>query len=358
MMKSFPILRIRKATLKMAFVGLLGMGLFSLRQPGQFYRSYLFAYLLCLGIGLGCLGFLLLHSLTGGAWGKAGRHVFQSGADTLPWLAALFLPILFGLHRIYPWMDPMALLTESPAAAHKRIYFALPFFMIRAAVYFALWWWMGLRQRESTKGSGIQLLVYVLTVSFSSFDWVMSLEPNWSSSIYGAMLMVGDVLSALAFAVLVLNWRSQAEDGRADIIPDDTAHDLGNLLLAFVMLWAYMGLSQYMIIWSGNLPEEISWYLVRQRGGWQAVAILLILFQFALPFLLLLARKRKRKLESLARVAGLILVLRVVDVFWLTAPDFSPGVLSIHVLDFLALLLVGGAWMSVFCSHLQLEETA
>ncbi len=156
--------------------------------------------------------------------------------------------------------------------------------------------------------------MYVFTLSFASFDWVMSLEPQWSSSIYGLMHLVGDVLSALAFTVLVLDWNLRSRKGQPDV-PENTLHDLGNLMLAFVMLWAYMGFSQYLIIWSANLPEEIGWYLARQRGGWQTVAILLILFQFVLPFLLLLARQRKRKLVSLARVAGLILALRVVDLF-------------------------------------------
>lgn len=308
----------------------------------QLFHSYLFAYLVFLGIALGCLGLLLVHSLTGGEWGKASRGALQAGADTLPWLALLFVPILFGLRQIYPWMNP-ARLAGSEALAHKQFYFQPSFFVLRAIVYFFLWSIIARRQRRSAAGSGVGLLIYVLTVSFASFDWVMSLEPQWSSSIYGAMLMVGDVLSALAFVILVLSRRAAAEP-----IPEDVAHDLGNLTLAFVMLWAYMALSQYLIIWSANLPEEIGWYLARQRGGWQFVAIILILFLFALPFLLLLARQRKRKLASLARVAALILVARVIDVFWLTVPDFSPGVFALHALDFLALILMGCAWIALY----------
>jgi hypothetical protein len=138
-------------------------------------------------------------------------------------------------------------------------------------------------------------------------------------------------------------------------IPEDTSHDIGNLLLAFVMLWAYMDLSQYLIIWSGNLPEEIGWYLARQRGGWQVVAVILVLFQFALPFLLLLARRRKRDLPSLAKVATLVLVLRVIDVFWLIAPDFSPRVFALHALDLLTLSFVTGASLWIYCRQLEKE---
>ena len=323
----------------------------------QLCRSYLFAFLVVLGIALGCLGLLLLHSVVGGEWGKVSRRILQAGADTLPWLGVLFIPVLLGLRHIYPWMNPAQLMNDAYAAGHKRFYFQVPFFVLRAVLYFILWSWMGHRQRRATRGSAVGLLVYVLTVSWASFDWVMSLEPQWSSSIYGAMLMVGDVLSALAFVVVVLTWRSQAKEDRSEV-PADTTHDLGNLMLAFVMLWAYMGLSQYLIIWSANLPEEISWYLARQRGGWQIVAIVLIFFQFVLPFLLLLARQGKRNLASLARVAGLILALRVVDVFWLTAPDFSPGRFSLHVLDIAALLALGWVWMFVFLRRLHITEAA
>ncbi len=323
----------------------------------QFFRSYLFAYLVVLGISLGCLGLLLLHSLVGGEWGKASRRVLQAGADTMPWLGALFIPVLLGLRHIYPWMDPALRMSESFTSGHKQIYFYLPFFVLRAVLYFMLWSWMGIRQSRTTKGSAVGLLLYVLTLSLASFDWIMSLEPQWSSSIYGIMLMVGDALSALAFVVLVLNWQERTGHARKKV-SEDTAHDLGNLLLAFVMLWAYMGLSQYLIIWSANLPEEIGWYLARQRGGWQVVAIILILFQFALPFLLLLARQRKRKLSSLAPVAGLILALRVVDLFWLTVPDFSPGRFSLHILDIALLLALGWMGWFIFRSRLQIRETA
>lgn len=349
-MKSLSKTSLSLEARRILFFGIVFALLSRLKPPEPFLRSYLFAFVTILGIGVGCLGLLLLHSLVGGAWGKTIRPILQAGADTVPWLAVLFLPVAFGLRHIYPWMDPTRLAVESAAAAHKRLYFLPSFFILRAFVYFFFWSLVAQRQRNTSSGTGWALLVYVLTVSFASFDWVMSLEPTWSSSIYGAMLMVGNVLSALAFSIVVLDRLAHKQKTHVEA---DVAHDLGNLLLAFVMLWAYMALSQYLIIWSANLPEEIGWYLARQRGGWQIVAIVLILFQFALPFLLLLARQGKRKLSSLAKVAGFILAMRVVDVFWLVAPDFSPGRFSIHVLDFAALLLVGGTWISAFFGRLR-----
>jgi len=320
----------------------------------QFFHSYLYAYLVVVGIALGCLGLLLLHSLVGGQWGKASRPVLQAGADTLPWLGLLFIPVLLGLRHIYPWMDAARMSSDAFSAGHKRIYFQIPFFTLRAILYFVVWSWTAYRQRRTNSKSGFELLIYVFTVSFASFDWIMSLEPSWSSSIYGAMVMIGDVLGALAFVILALDHQDRQLAGTTRI-PDDTIHDLGNLLLAFVMLWTYMALSQFLIIWSANLPEEIGWYLARQKGGWQCVAIVLILFQFALPFALLLSRSRKRKLQNLATVAGGILVMRAIDVFWLTTPDFSPGRFTIHFLDGFLLLILGAVWMILFSHSLERE---
>jgi len=208
-----------------ALIGLAGAGVVGWRQPDQFYHSYLFAYLVFLGLSLGCIGLLLLHSLVGGDWGKPIRGILQAGADMIPWMALLLLPVLIGLKHVYPWTDASHF-AESAAAAHKKIFFDLPFFIGRAAVYFVLWYWMGRPKQQSAGAAAAALVVYILTVSFSSFDWIMSLEPRWSSSIYGAMWIMGDALGALALAILVLARLGEASD--------DTSHDLGNLLLAFV----------------------------------------------------------------------------------------------------------------------------
>jgi hypothetical protein len=170
----------KKLSLYAALLGLAGCLVGAFLRPDQFFKSYLFGYRFVLGVSLGCLGVLLLHAIVGGEWGKTSRRVLQAGADVMPWMALLFLPVLLGARHIYPWTDASRLLTEGPAGAHKQLYFNFPFFVMRSATYFAFWIWIGRRQRRTTDGSAAGLLVYVLTVSFASFDWVMSLEPHWS----------------------------------------------------------------------------------------------------------------------------------------------------------------------------------
>ena len=319
----------------------------AIHHGDQLFRSYLLAYLTWVGIPIGGLGILLLYLLVGGEWGRSSHRILKTLARTIPWTALLFVPILIGLGRIYPWMH----ITNwtGVSAAHKRLYFRPPFFIARTAIYFALWSWLALRFEKRTAALG--LVIYVFTVSFASFDWMMSLEPQWGSTIYGGMIMVGDVLSGFAFTVaLMCGLREQV----TPYVPDgETAVDLGNLLLAFVMLWTYMALSQYLIIWSANLPEEIGWYLARQRGGWQGVALLLIGLQFVLPFFLLLARKNKQRLASLGKVALLLVTVRLIDVFWLVVPDFHPAHFSFHFLDVTVMAALGGIWLDMFFRQLE-----
>jgi hypothetical protein len=200
--------------------------------------------------------------------------------------------------------------------------------------------------------SGPGLVLYVLTVTFASVDWVMSLEPHWFSTIYGVMVIVGQLLATLAFAVVVAALLVDAPP-LADVMTPTHMHDLGNLMLAFVMLWAYMAFSQFLIIWSGNLPEEITWYLHRTQGGWQWVGLGLVLFYFALPFLLLLSRGIKQRVQRLAWIAGAILCMHVVELFWLVVPAFQPRGIAVHWLDVAALMGVGGLWIAVFVWQLK-----
>lgn len=332
----------------------------ALRNTERFFQAYLFASFVFVGIAVGCLGLFLLYRLVGGAWGRASLPVIEAGVKTLPWAALLFAPVLLGMHYIYPWTH-----TEHIAHfPHKVLFFNIPFFALRSAFYFSLWCWLAhFLRKTSTETSNekrqaigaLGLIAYVMSVSFASFDWIMSLEPHWASSIYGAMIMVGCLLSAFAFIVVIRNWQETHPQGW-EKIPTETLLDLGNLILAFVMLWAYMALSQYLIIWSANLPEEIHWYLARQNGGWQGVVTLLVLCQFAAPFFLLLVRKRKQKLESLAVVAWGLLLVRMLDVYWLVMPAFMPGKLRFHYLDAGTLLLTGGLWTLSF--YKQLKEAS
>jgi hypothetical protein len=351
-------------------VGIVGLalsllGAFFSRQ--QFFQSYLLAYVFWLGIALGCLGIVMLHNLSGGGWGVVIRRVLESGMNTLPLMALLFVPLLFGLPYLYEWARPDAV-AHDLVLQHKSAYLNLPFFLIRAALYFALWIgaarvMSGWSAQHDTNAdpqiiarlralSGPGLVIYVLTITFASIDWIMSLEPHWYSTIYGVHFLGGHVLAAFAFAILLGGLLAQRVPF-SDVVAPSHWLDLGNLLLAFVMLWAYFAFSQWLIIWAGNLPEEAIWYSRRNSGGWQWVARLLIAFHFVLPFLLLLSRATKRRPALLATVAGAIIVMRFVDIFWYMMPAFRPGDFSIHWMDVAAPVGVGGIWLASFLRQLR-----
>lgn len=327
-----------------------------------FFQSYLFGYLFWFGMGIGCLGILLLHHLVGGAWGDLIRPLLDAGAMTLPWLAVLFVPLLFGLPVLYPWARPAAVAAD-PLLRHKQPYLNVPFFEIRALLFFGFWCFAAYRLNQCSdlrtpeaserarRRSAPALVLYLFTITFALLDWMMSLEPHWYSTIYGAMVMIGQVLGALALMICGLAVFGGSHPAR-DVSPKPYL-DLGNLLLAFVMFWAYMTFSQYLIMWSANIPEEIVWYMRRQQGGWFLVAMTLIAFQFFLPFLVLLGRRNKARLERLAGVAALIVGLRVLDTFWLIKPVFHPEGLSLHWLDAAALGTIGAIWIGAFLGRLR-----
>jgi hypothetical protein len=348
-----------------AGVVLCGVGVFS--NPTQFFRSYLLAYLFWLSIPLGCLAILMLHHLVGGAWGAMIRRVLESGTRTLPLLVLLFVPLLFGVHELYLWARP-EVVANDPLLQRKTPYLNIPFFILRSAFYFVVWLavsyllnkWSLTQDRSGADPferrmrllSGPGLVLYVLTATFAYVDWMMSLEPHWFSTIYGILVIVGQLLATLAFAVVVAALLVDAPP-LSDVMSPAHFHDLGNLVLAFVMVWAYMAISQFLIIWSGNLPEEITWYLHRTQGGWEWVGLALILFYFALPFLLLLSRGIKQRVPLLAWVAAAILGMHVVDVFWLVVPAFQPTGFAVHWMDGAALMGIGGIWIAVFVWQLK-----
>ncbi len=328
----------------------------------QFFRSYLLGFLFWTGVALGCLAIVMLHHLTGGDWGIVTRRVLESGTRTLPLMILLFLPILFGLHRLYGWIHPINL------PPSQVTYFKLPFFIFRTLLYFLIWLamayflnrWSGDQDHSRDRGllrrlqllSGPGLVVYALTVTFASIDWVMSLEPRWYSTIFGILIIGGQTLSAMAFVIAAVVLLAQYRPF-SEVLQPRHVHDLGKLLLMWVMLWAYFAFSQLLIIWSGNLPEEIPWYLHRLHGSWRWVGVMLILFHFALPFVLLLSRELKRSVRAMALLAVAVIFMRLVDLFWLTAPEFQPGGFHVHWMDLLAPVGVGGIWLAFFARQLK-----
>jgi hypothetical protein len=357
----------RKRALAMGFIALLVCAGAALIQPQPFFSAYLSAYIFWVGIPVGCLALLMLHHLVGGRWGFMIQRVLEAAIQTLPLMALLFIPLLFGLSDLYPWARA-EVVAGDPLLQQKAAYLNLPFFVVRAVVYFAIWIVLGrllvkwsleqdrtadptLTQRLQ-KLSGPGLVLYGLTVTFSAIDWVMSLEPKWYSTIFGMIFMVSDGLAALAF-VIVVSDLIKNEPLLARVISADRFHDLGNLLLALVMLWAYMHFSQFLLIWSENLTEEIPWYLHRFNGSWEWVALALVLFLFALPFVLLLSRTTKRSAVILARVATVILFMHWLSTLWMVAPSFYPGRFHIHWMDIVAPIGIGAVWLGAFLGYLR-----
>src|SRR5713226_6160584 len=347
------------------FTALLIVG--ALTDRAQFFHAYLVGFIFWAGITLGSLALLMLQHLTGGAWGVVIRRVLEAATRTLPLILLLFIPVVVGLKQIYPWMNPAEMNTEvlRLKAAH---YLNPSFFVVRAAIYFALWSvlalllnWLSLKQDRTADlkcGKQMRLLsgpglgIFVITVTFAAIDWVMSLDPSWSSTIFGLIFVASWTMSALAFTVLASAWLSQREPMNAVLRPSHF-QDLGNLTLTLVMLWTYFAFSQYLIIWSGNLPEETTWYVARKHGGWGAIALAIAALQFAFPFLILLSRAAKQSARILALLAVLILAMRALDVIWLIEPTFNGERFHLSWMDLVAPIAIGGLWLAAFSWQLQ-----
>jgi hypothetical protein len=349
-----------------ALVSLLGAVLFSGAE--QFFRAYLTAFMFWLGIALGSLAILMLQFLTGGAWGMVIRRHLEAASRTLPLLTLAFVPILFGLPFLYIWARPEVVAAD-PILQAKQPYLNTPFFIIRAVLYFAIWNALAFMlnrwsleqdaagpmpigsERRFRQISAPGLMGYGLTITFASVDWVMSLDPYWFSTIFGVLFMGGHALSAMAFAIAVLSVTSRYEP-LADVVDPSHFHDLGKLLFAFVMLWAYFGFSQFLIIWSGNLPEEIPWYIERMRGSWGALGLIVLIGHFVVPFMLLLSRELKRNRRALGGIAAALLVMRLFDLIWLIGPRPGYHGFPIHWLDVTLTVALGGLWIAVFAREL------
>jgi len=331
----------------------------------EFFQAYLIGWTFWTGIAVGSLALLMLQHLTGGGWGLVIRRSLEAATRTLPLMAVLFIPVLIGAHSIYhEWMDPEEV-AKHPAVQSKASYLNLPFFAVRFVIYFGVWIalayflnkWSLAQDRTAdnryTKNmrvlSGGGMVALIFSVTFASIDWYMSIEPDWFSTIYGFIFVAAWTLSALAFVIAVMADLSREEPMRRIVAPLHF-HDLGKLLLALVMLWAYFAFSQFLIIWSGNLPEEITWYMRRIYGGWGALIITIGILHFAAPFLFLLSRGIKRNPGKLVLVAVLVLLMRAVDLLWMLAPAFEHRMWIL--MDVAALIGFGGLWLAFFAWQL------
>jgi hypothetical protein len=340
--------------------------------PGSFYSAYLIGFMFWLGLSLGCMAILMLYHLVGGKWGTVIRRMLESGMMVLPLMAVLFLPIVLNLPKLYFWARPDVLAKDPKIAdiANSYLHFGgIDGIFARYIIYFVIWIGMAYflnrwsTEQDTPEGgakatlrframSGLGLVIYSFSISFAVIDWVMSLQARWISTIYGFIFIAGEVLSAYCFMVVIESILIKRKPV-SEFLTSTEVHDHGKFMLTFVMVWAYFNFSQLLIIWSGNLPEEISWFLPRMNGGWGAVALLLVLFQFAVPFALLLSRSLKKNVGQLALVASLLIVMRMVDIFWHVEPALHPHEFHLSWVHFAVIAGMGGLWMAYFFRNLR-----
>jgi hypothetical protein len=366
-----PTAEIGRLGSRSVVIGLIGLALTAFgffTERDTFLQSYLIGYIFWMGITLGSLGILMIQHLSGGAWGLVGRRVWEAATRNLGLMAVLFIPIALNLPTLYIWARPEA--ASDPVIHEKMAYLNATGFYARAVVFFLIWGvligllnkWSreqdaqpvllpGPQDRRFRVLSGPGLCLFVLTITFMSIDWVMSLDPHWYSTIFGILMLGGQGLSTMAFTIMVLAALVKFSP-MAQVADADKFHDLGKLMFAFVMLWAYFSVSQLLIIWSANLPEEIPFYLQRLHGVWAPVSIGLLLLQFTLPFMLLLSRSLKRNPAAVKWIALVILIMRVVDIAWTIGPVFRHDGSSLHWLDFAVVLGIGGLWLPLFWRNL------
>jgi hypothetical protein len=372
------IATLRTRALMVGGIGLAACAIGYVTNHDQLFRSWLIAYLLFLGITLGSLALMMIQHLSGGAWGVF-RRIFEASSRTLPLLMILFLPVLLGLDSLYPWRSD-ALVRTDHVVEHRHAYLNTGFFIARAVIYFAGWWGLSFllnkwsQQQDNgdvavnlrlQRLSAAGLVFYALAVTFAGIDWVMSLNPHWYSTMFGFLMLGGQGVAALAFTITVASFLGKHEPMSRLLKPHHFA-DLGKLLFAFIMLWAYFNFSQYMLTFAANLAEEIPYMTTRIRNGWQYLALFLTIFHFAVPWLLLLSRNTKRSAHRLVVIAVWMIVMRFADIYLLVSPEFAASGENLHVLkgehvshfflywtDLAAPLAIGGLWVWMFFTQLK-----
>lgn len=339
--------------------------------PHDFYSAYLIGFMFWLGLSLGCMAILMLYHMVGGSWGTVARRTLESGMMTLPMMAVLFLPIVLNLPKLYNWAQPEELAKDAKLAdiATSYLHFGgIDGVFARYILYFAIWIGMAFflnswsTEQDTPEGgakstlrfraiSSIGLVIYSLSISFAVIDWVMSLQARWISTIYGLLFVAGEALSAFCFVVVIESILGKRKP-MSDYLTKTEVHDHGKLMLAFVMVWAYFNFSQWLIIWAGNLPEEIPWYVRRMHGGWGGVGLFLVIFHFAVPFALLLSQSLKKNAGQLALLASWLIFMRIVDIFWHIEPATHTA-FHLSWVHFAVIAGIGGLWMAYFFRNLR-----
>jgi len=328
----------------------------------QFFFSYLTAYLFWLSLGLGSLFLVLLFHLTGTRWGSVLRRIIETAAVSLPVMAIFFIPVLLGMHELYHWSEPEAMAHDALLRA-KSGYLNFTFFVIRAVIYFSVWTFLAwklykksLEQDTNPQAEQIHamrrisapgMILFAITSSFAAFDWVMSLEPHWFSTIFGLYIFSGGLLLALSFIVIFATALSR-QIQLSTIITTEHYHDLAKLIFSFTIFWGYMAFSQYFLIWYANIPEETIFFLKRGVGSWRFISWVLVLGNFLLPFIALMPRAVKRNNIALSVVAGWVVLMHYIDLTWIVMPVHHPQGIHVSWMDLTTLLGIGGTYLWVF----------
>lgn len=368
---------VKKISQRSLIIGVLfslGAAALAFTRPDEFYRGYLLGFMCWLGVALGSMAILMIRHLTGGGWGTVIRRILGAAMRTLPLLAILFIPMIIAVwqRRLYPWAMPLESVQDLHIREHLekhsfiRAYLDFGGFLGRAIFYFAVWnvlsfllsYWSKQTDRAGAPDNsrrfkavaGPGLILYGFTISFAVIDWVMSLDPTWISTIFPLIILIGEVLSAMCFAVVVERILFSYKP-MSDMLKPDFVHDHGKWMLTFIMVWAYFSFSQWLIIWAGNLPAEITFYLTRINGGWGTVGQFLVFFGFVIPFVTLLSRPLKRDIRKLVWLAVWLLFIRYTDLFWIIEPNFSKT-FAVTLSDVVVPTAIGGLWLWFFFRNL------
>jgi hypothetical protein len=368
--------RVQSGGLAVGGIGLVLAIIGAIMSPEKFYQSYLFSYMLVLGLTLGSLGLLMLQHVTGGRWGILIRRPLEAASRNILLVFFMFIPILFGMKYLYSgnaneagWLNaPKS--GEGALSPFQQRYLTTGGFVTRAVVYFVIWFalmWIfnkwSKEQDTNTQDDSLRnrmralaapgVILYILAMTFAAIDWVMSLSPHWASTIYGFLFVAGQAIAAMSLMIVVVVMLSKSEPF-SRVFSKDRLHDLAKLLFAFNMLWAYFDFSQLLIIWSGNQPEEISFYRTRLYGGWGIVAVIVLILGFALPFLILLSRDVKRNSGLISKIAVWMIFMRLVDLYWMTRPEFTGLTTSTPTwLDVVVPVALIGLWVGFFAMNLK-----
>jgi hypothetical protein len=313
-----------------------------------FMTAYLESFLLFLGLTLGALGIWILHSLTGGRWGEGINNVVRATAKTLPLSAMFFVPLGFFSFRLFPWADK-EYLRSNPALLQKIWYLNPPFFLGRALFYFCIWLFAlrGINRRSQFWINAGAFFIFI-TVSFAAFDWIMSLQPLYYSTVFGALVAMTVFMGAFAFCIFITV-------GRPNSLSTSQLNDLSSLLFMAIAFWAYLEFCQYLIQWSGQMKTEVSFYNARFTGGWQWWAAILLVFNFLIPFFLLLFRNIKENARALFWLTACLLLMQWVNIIWLVGPALSPMKMQFHLLDVLLPVALGGFWINLVYRNIEKE---